>query len=76
MQRKLTITLDAAIYEGLHTVIGRRKISQFIADLVRPHVVLANLEAGYLAMAADDSREADAVAWIEGVLGDSTYETR
>lgn len=75
MQRKLTITLDEAIYNGLHTVIGRRKISQFIEDLVRPHVVLTDLEAGYQAMAADEAREVEAVAWAEGVLGHSSHET-
>lgn len=75
MQRKLTITLDEAIYDGLHTVIGRRKISQFIEELVRPHVVLTDLEAGYQAMAADTVREAEAFAWAEGVLGDSRHET-
>jgi hypothetical protein len=30
MQKKLTITLDEAVYEGLHQVIGRRRISRFI----------------------------------------------
>ena len=57
MQRKLTITLDEEIYEGLHKVIGRRKISQFIEDLVRPHVTTSELEAGYAAMAADEEWE-------------------
>jgi predicted CopG family antitoxin len=70
MQRKLTITLDEHVYEGLHKVVGRRKISQFIEDLVRPHVLLADLEAGYRAMAANEAREAEAVAWSEGTLGD------
>jgi mRNA interferase MazF len=40
MQKKLTITLDEEVYEGLHSVIGRRKISQFIESVVRPHVTL------------------------------------
>ncbi len=38
MQKKLTITVDADVYEGLHSVIGRRKISRFLTDLARPHV--------------------------------------
>jgi len=29
MQKKLTITLDENVYEGLHRVIGRRHISEF-----------------------------------------------
>jgi predicted CopG family antitoxin len=44
MQRKLTITVDEEIYEGLRRVIGPRKISKFVQELVRPHVVRPNLE--------------------------------
>ena len=39
MQKKLTITLDAQVYEGLHRMIGARRISRFIESLVRPHVL-------------------------------------
>ena len=39
MPKKLTITVDVDVYEGLHTVIGRRCISRFLNDLARPHVV-------------------------------------
>ena len=39
MQKKLTVTIDEEVYDGLRTVIGPRKISRFIEDLVRPHVV-------------------------------------
>jgi hypothetical protein len=53
MQRKLTITVDEAVYEGLHRVVGRRNISRFLADLARPHIVPEALEEGYAAMAAD-----------------------
>jgi len=76
MQRKLTITLDEHVYAGLHKIIGRRKISHFIEELVRPHVLISELEAGYAAMAADEAREAEALAWSEGTLGDRAYETR
>ena len=47
MQKKLTITIDEHVYAGLHTVIGRRRISRFIEDLVRPHVRRNHLEAAY-----------------------------
>jgi hypothetical protein len=53
MPKKLTITVDAEVYDGLHSVIGRRRISRFLNDLARPHVVGQNLSAGYAAMAAD-----------------------
>ena len=45
MQKKLTVTIDEEVYEGLRTVIGPRKISRFIEDLVRPHVVKKNMYA-------------------------------
>jgi hypothetical protein len=36
MQKKLTITLDERrFYDGLHAVVGRRRIGRFIEDLVR-----------------------------------------
>jgi predicted CopG family antitoxin len=76
MQRKLTITIDEHVYEGLHKIIGRRKISHFIEELVRPHVLIQELEAGYAAMAADEAREAEALEWSEGTFGDSAHETR
>ena len=37
-----------------------KPISQFIADLVRPHVLDTSLDAGYQAMANDREREAEA----------------
>jgi hypothetical protein len=71
MQKKLTITIDAEVYDGLHTVIGRRGISRLLSDLARPHVTgphvtAQDLAAGYAAMAADKTREREAESWIEG----------
>ena len=43
MQKKLTITLDEQVYEGLYAVVGRGDISRFIEDLVRPHVISADV---------------------------------
>ncbi len=74
MQKKLTITVDAEVYDGLHSVVGRRRISRFLNDLARPHVVGQDLSAGYAAMAADEAREAEAVEWIEGLIGDVATE--
>ena len=70
MQKKLTITVNQDVYEGLHKVIGRHHISRFIEDLVRPHVIGTDLEAGYQAMAADEAREAEALEWSEATIGD------
>ena len=76
MQKKLTITVDEAVYEGLHKVIGRRHISHFIEDLVRPHVIGTDLEAEYRAMAADEEREREALEWSEATIGDVADATR
>ena len=76
MHKKLTITVDEEVYEGLHRVIGRQKISQFIESLVRPHVVPQDLSDAYRAMAADESREAEAHEWAEATIRDVTDEAR
>jgi predicted CopG family antitoxin len=68
LNRKLTITVSEAVYEGLHRTIGRRRISQFIEKLARPHVVPQDLKASYRDMAADTEREQDALEWSEGVI--------
>lgn len=74
MHKKLTITLDQAIYDGLHQTIGRGKISQFIEDLVRPYVE-TSLDAGYRALSEDAQAEQEALVWSEGIIGDIGNET-
>ena len=74
MQKKLTITIDEGVYEGLHKVIGPRKISKFVEELVRPHVIRPNLEAAYAEMARDEEREKEALEWAEGLIGDTSDE--
>ena len=76
MQKKLTITIDEEVYEGLHHIIGRRRISRFIEDLVRPHVLEPELEQAYQHMAQDEQREAEALEWAEGTVGDVADEPR
>ena len=70
MQKKLTITLDETVYDGLHRVIGRRRISRFIEELVRPHILAQDLEVAYQHMAQDETREAEALAWSEATVSD------
>ena len=70
MRKKLTITIDAEVYEGLRRVVGPRRISGFLEALARPHVVLADLDTGYAAMAADEVRETDALEWAEATADD------
>jgi hypothetical protein len=76
MARKLTISIDDEVYEGLYRHIGKRRIGQFLEALARPHVIDADLEAGYQAMAADEEREAEAAAWSEITVVDVADEPR
>lgn len=76
MQKKLTITINEEVYAGLYQVVGRRNISRFIEDLVRPHVIDSELEAAYQAMAEDEAREAEALEWVEATVGDVDDEPR
>ncbi len=72
MSRKLTITVSEAVYAGLHRTVGRRRISQFLEKLARPHVLFQDLEAAYRDMAADQAREREAMAWSERLTGDAS----
>jgi hypothetical protein len=72
----MTITLDEVVYDGLYRTIGKRRMSQFIEDLLRPHVLDTSLDAGYQAMAADTSRESEALEWSNALAKDMQSETR
>lgn len=76
MQRKMTISIDEAVYQGLRRNVEPRKMSKYIENLLRPHVLgaSAELESGYRAMAADSSREQEAREWSEGLIGDGKHE--
>jgi predicted CopG family antitoxin len=76
MHRKMTITVDEKVYEGLYRTVGKRRISQFIEDLVRPYVLDSSLDEGYEAMAADKAREAEAQEWCNALAGDVADEAR
>lgn len=70
MQKKLTISIDSQVYDGLYTVIGKGKISRFIENVVRPYVIKQDLEKAYRLMSKDKEREADALEWSEETFGD------
>jgi hypothetical protein len=69
-RRKLTITVEDAVYRGLYKIVGPRKISRFLNDLARPLVVRERLDEGYRAMADDEERESEAIEWSEALAGD------
>jgi len=76
MHRRMTITLDEAVYEGLYRTVGKRHMSQFIEDLLRPHVLDTSLDDGYRAMAADTARESEAMEWCNALAGDMADASR
>ena len=76
MQKRMTITMDEVVYEGLVRVVGRRKISAFLERLARPHVVGSDLANGYSAMAQDAEREQEALEWSEALIGDAAHAPR
>lgn len=67
MQKKLTITIDESVYQGLHLIVGARKISKFIEKLVKPYVFEQSLYKAYEDMANDNEREQEAEEWVEGL---------
>ena len=76
MRLKHTITVDEAVYEGLLRMVGQRKISQFIENLVKPYVADSTLDEGYRAMAADTAREVEAMEWSNALAVDVSDDTR
>ena len=76
MPKKLTITIDEQVYEGLYRVVGSGRISRFIERLVRPHVLPHEREDAYAQMAQDNEREAEALDWSEALIPDAADETR
>lgn len=68
MQKKLTISLDPQVYEGLHANIGRGKISKFIEALIKPYT--QDLEQGYQDLSQDEKAEREALEWSESLIGD------
>lgn len=76
MQKKMTISLNEAVYDELCRVVGRGNISKFIENLIRPQLKVNDLDAAYSEMAADSVREQEALEWANAVIGDSANEKR
>jgi hypothetical protein len=70
MTRKLTISIDNRVYDGLHAIVGKGNIGKFLEDLARPFVVTDSLSAAYAEMTADETRESEAAEWCEGLADD------
>lgn len=76
MHKRMTITLDEPVYEGLYRMVGKRRMSQFIEDLLRPLVADTTLDDEYRAMAADTDRESEAMHWANALIGDAADDAR
>ena len=72
MSRKLTITLDDEVYQGLYEKVGARRIVH--SELAR--TVDPDLEASYAEMAAQECRERDASEWADDLIADVADEAR
>jgi hypothetical protein len=70
MTRKLTLSIDDRVYDGLHAVAGRGNIGEFLEDLARPFVVSESLSAAHAEMTADKGRDAEADEWCEALAAD------
>jgi hypothetical protein len=69
MRKKLTISVDEAMYDTLHRVLGRRNISRYIADLLESNLMDSAIEEGYRAMADNTDREQEPLEWCNGLIG-------
>ena len=76
MHKRMTITLDEAVYDGLNRTIGKRQMSQFIEDLLRPHVLDTSLDDGYKALASDSRVASEANEWCNALAKDMNDEAR
>lgn len=68
MTKKLTISIDDRVYDGLKAVIGRGNIAKFLEDLARPFVVTDSLSASYVEMSANKTRDTEATEWCEALV--------
>jgi hypothetical protein len=76
MQKELTIRLDEKVYDGLRDAVGDEGASAFIENLIRPFVVLQDLENAYEQQSLDVARESEAEEWSEAMIQDVSDEPR
>ncbi|TAN58706.1 MAG: addiction module antitoxin [Rhodospirillales bacterium] len=74
--KKLTISVSEEFYAGLQRSVGRRRIGNFLEKIARPHVIPQDLAAAYRDMAADETREEEAMEWAEATTRDLAHEAR
>ncbi len=63
MQKKLTLSINAEIYDALHKMAGKRKIGRFIENLVRPYI--ASSEGTNERSSQEEEQEPAMLTWGE-----------
>jgi hypothetical protein len=61
MPKNLLLLSIRNFMTAFYRVAGRRHISKFIAEIVRPYVRCRDLETAYKSMSRDESRETEAL---------------
>ena len=75
MHKRMTITLEESVYQGLIRIVAPRRRSQFIENAIRPLVSEEDIEADYAALAADERQNVEAREWMNGLIGDIPHES-
>ena len=81
MLRELTLSVDETIYNTLKPMVEKQTIGNLLAEFIQAKFshntyTQAELEAGYMAMAADGEYENEAIEWCNGLMSGIDDETR
>ena len=74
MKKKLTITVDEHVYDGLYSVIGPGKISAFIENLIKLVINDIDMDGAYKELAAFEKNNNDSLEWSESLISDIDYD--
>ena len=74
MQKKLTITIDEEVYEGLYEVVAPTHQPFHRGHGTSPRIV-PRPRSAYAEMAGEEDREQAALEWAEATVGDAPDET-
>jgi len=76
VKKRLTVTVDPEVYNGLYHVAGKRNISRFLERLARPIVVQRTPKSSYRDLAKDEDDAREAREWCDAHLNDIVDEAR
>ena len=67
IKKKVTLMLDSDIYDSLKSKAGERGIGAYMSNLVRPLIVVADIDSGYKALSQDASARKESREWLENM---------